>query len=203
MVRQQRFDPAVPVEQLTPHPMNPREGDVGEILGSIQANGFFGAVLAQEGTGIIIAGEHRWRAAQMAGETHVPVLYCDGSSEEITRMLLADNRTSDKATWVNTALKQVLDGLNDSPQGLAGSGFSPEDYDAVIRDLEQDLKLDQLPVADKPKKSKRPKFELVFETDGQLTDFQSYLSALADLYPQHDGHERRLLALLEDAIHAG
>ena len=42
--------------QLRPHPDNPNIGDVAGIAGSIEAVGFWGAVLVHEGTGHILAG---------------------------------------------------------------------------------------------------------------------------------------------------
>lgn len=56
------------IESLEPHPANPREGDVGAIVESIRANGFYGAILGQKSKRRIIAGEHRWRAAVAARE---------------------------------------------------------------------------------------------------------------------------------------
>ena len=47
-------------------PANSRPRQPNMIAGSIEDLGFFGAVLVQESTGRIIAGEHRWRAAKLA-----------------------------------------------------------------------------------------------------------------------------------------
>lgn len=53
--------------ELKPHPRNPRQGDVGAIYQSIEANGFYGAIVAQRSTGYILAGNHRYKAAAEAG----------------------------------------------------------------------------------------------------------------------------------------
>jgi hypothetical protein len=41
----------VALTALKPHPMNPRRGSVTEIAKSIAHNGFYGALVAQVGTG--------------------------------------------------------------------------------------------------------------------------------------------------------
>jgi hypothetical protein len=196
----QRYDGAVRLDELTPHPKNPRVGDVGAIHESILSNKFFGAVLAQEGSGLIIAGEHRWRAAMTAGKATVPVIYLDVDAEQATRILLSDNRTQDLAAYNNPVLRDILEALDkNTEQQLEGTGFDSEDLDALIRSLDEPMELDGTP-DEKPKKTTRPKFELVFETEEKLQDFTALLAALADLFPQHDGHEARLMALLEESL---
>jgi hypothetical protein len=118
----------VPTGDLKPHPKNPRKGNVGVIAESIRANGFYGAVVAQKSTGHILAGNHRWRAAQEAGMPDVPVLWVDVDDERALRILLADNRTSDVATNDPAVLAELLAGLPD----LTGTGYQPSDMSALL-----------------------------------------------------------------------
>lgn len=90
---------SVALSSLKPHPKNPRQGDVGAIYESIEANGFYGAVVAQKSTGHVLAGNHRMLAAQHAGAGSVPVVWVDVDDETALRIPLADNRTNDVASY--------------------------------------------------------------------------------------------------------
>lgn len=128
-----------PVGELTPHPMNPRQGDVGAIHTSIEANGFYGALVVQKTTGFVIAGNHRLEAARAAGAVKVPVLELDVDDATALRILLADNRTNDLASYDNEALRQVLVGIADGEDalGLQGTGWDGDDLDTLIKDLDE------------------------------------------------------------------
>ena len=117
-----------PVEALTPHPDNPRRGDVGAIQDSISAHGFYGAILAQQSSGRIIAGEHRWQAAQAEGLTKVPVVLIDCDDAEAVKIMLADNRTSDVGSYDAQALASLL---ADQPS-LTGTGYTDKDLAALL-----------------------------------------------------------------------
>lgn len=110
----------VNVAVLKPHPENPRKGALMDIEESVDTNGFYGAVIAQKSTGHILAGTHRWKAAQNVGEEMVPVLWADVDNKQAVKILLADNRTSDLATYDQDKLSAILEGLDD----LSGTGFS-------------------------------------------------------------------------------
>ncbi len=138
------------VKDLRPHPKNPRQGDVGAIHESIEANGFYGAIVAQRGTGYILAGNHRYKAAVQSGAKQVPVIWLDVDEATATRVLLADNRTNDRASYDNAALAEILAELAAGP-GLEGTGYDGDDLDALIADLGGEPKkklsgdLDQVP----------------------------------------------------------
>lgn len=121
--------------ELTPHPRNPRQGDVGAIHTSIEANGFYGAVIVQKSTGHILAGNHRVLAAEHAGATKVPIIEVDCDDETALRILLADNRTNDLASYDNANLAGLLQELIDGP-GLDGTGYEPDDLDTLLGDLD-------------------------------------------------------------------
>lgn len=122
------------VDELTPHPSNPRQGDVGAIHGSIEANGFYGALVVQKSTGYILAGNHRLQAAVHAGATSVPVIEVDVDDETATRILLADNRTNDLASYDEDALAALLTGLAEAG-GLDGTGYDGDDVDRLLADV--------------------------------------------------------------------
>src|SRR3954462_602307 len=82
----------VPINSIRPHERNVNEGDLGQIIQSIDENGFWGTVIVQKSTGKILAGNHRWIAAKDQGATEIPVTYVDVDDELARRILLADNR---------------------------------------------------------------------------------------------------------------
>lgn len=125
-----------PISDLTPHPRNPRQGDIGAIHQSIEANGFYGAIIVQKSTGYVLAGNHRLQAAAHANATHVPVIEVDCDDQTALRILLADNRSNDLATYDDESLVAVLTDLIASPEGLTGTGFDGDDLDALVRSLE-------------------------------------------------------------------
>jgi ParB-like chromosome segregation protein Spo0J len=126
----------VELGRLRPHPKNPRQGDVGAIHVSIEANGFYGSVIAQKSTGHIIAGNHRYLAAKHANAEAIPVTWVDVSDEEAVRILLADNRTNDLATYNDDALAELLQDLIKETGSLDGTGFDGDALDELLADLQ-------------------------------------------------------------------
>lgn len=125
----------VPVARLREHPANPRQGDVGAVSESIEANGFFGALVVQRSTGYVLAGNHRLKAARALGMDTVPVFYVDVDDEAAMRILLADNRTSDLGDYDRAGLAQLLEHLNSTDAGLAGTGYDGDALDDLLTDL--------------------------------------------------------------------
>lgn len=123
---------------LTFHPDNPRQGDVGAIVESIEANGWVGSLVAQCSTGHVLAGNHRLQAAQYLGITKLPVHWVDIDDKTARRILLADNRTADLATYDDAALTALLADMAQDDQ-LAGTGFDGDDVDLLIADIEKPL----------------------------------------------------------------
>jgi ParB-like chromosome segregation protein Spo0J len=122
----------VPVDRLTVHPDNPRRGNVNAIKQSIEANGFQGALVVQRSTGLVLAGNHRLVAARELGHTKVPVIWADVDDERARRILLADNRTADQATWDEAALAELLGELAIGDEALIGTGFSEDDLSDLL-----------------------------------------------------------------------
>lgn len=122
----------VPVGKLKQHPKNPNKGNVGVIAESIEQNGFYGACVAQKSTGRILAGNHRWAGAKQAGAKTVPVIWLDVDDETALRIMLVDNRSSDLSTTDAELLADVLKSL----PGVAGTGYSQDDYDALMGAIE-------------------------------------------------------------------
>ncbi len=124
----EHVDPAT----LVPHPLNPRIGDVEAIRASIRAVGFYNYVVGQTSTGYVIAGNHRLKAAVAEGVPDVPVMWLDVDDDTALRILLADNRTSDKSEYYADILLTQLEALGD----LAGTGYTGDDLDDLLAEVE-------------------------------------------------------------------
>ena len=124
----------VPIGTLKHHPKNPRKGDVKSITESIEHNGFYGVVVAQKSTGYVLAGNHRMMAAKAAGLDSLPVAYVDVDDATALKILLADNRTNDLATYDNTELAELLADVSNTI-GLDGTGFDEAFLDGLIGEL--------------------------------------------------------------------
>src|SRR5690606_26678897 len=144
----------VSLDKLRPHPKNPRQGDVGAIHESIEHNGFYGVVVAQRSTGYILAGNHRYLAARHAGAKEIPVAWVDVDDDAALRILLADNRTNDLASYDDHALAELLQGLMTETGTLDGTGYDGDALDELLADLGRD--------------SEEP--ELAADQTGQLTE---------------------------------
>ena len=125
----------VPVKSLQPHSRNCNDGDVGAIVTSIEANQFYGAVIAQKSTGLILAGKHRWLAAQECGLEAVPTIWADVDDATALRIMLADNRTTRLGHDNEESLASLLQEMLASQGSLIGTGFDADDLDQMLADL--------------------------------------------------------------------
>jgi hypothetical protein len=124
----------VKLTNLTPHPDNPRQGDIGAIVTSIKKNGWYGSIVAQTSTGLILAGNHRYQAAKQLGMTEIPVFWVDVDETVARRILLADNRANDLASYNDDILATLLADLA-STNDLLGTGWDGDDLDRLLGDL--------------------------------------------------------------------
>lgn len=123
----------VDVGALKPHPSNPRRGDLAAITASIEANGFYGAVVAQRSTGYILAGNHRHAAATSAGARQIPCFWLECDDATAARILAADNRTSDLGGYDEVALAELLTRIQAESGGLEGTGYDQKVFDQIIK----------------------------------------------------------------------
>lgn len=124
----------LPINDLVPHPDNPRRGNVKKIVESIKANGFYGTIVVQKDTMRILAGNHRWQAAKQCGMTHIPAMVVDVDETEARKILLADNRTADFAVYDADELSKLLKNVL-AEDDLIGTGFDANDLDKLINEV--------------------------------------------------------------------
>ena len=126
----------VAIDDVQPHPKNVRQGDIGAICESLKAHGQYRAIVAQRTTGHILAGNHTWKAAKQLGWKHITTHFIDCDDDAAMRILLADNRANDLASYDDAALAEVLKELNSTELSLDGTLFDGDDLDELIVKLE-------------------------------------------------------------------
>lgn len=125
----------VPINSVQQFPGNPNNGDLDELLTSIDVNGFITAVTVDKKTGYILAGNHRWQALHALGAEHIPVIWAEQALDGGKRYLIADNQIGSLARMDEHALVQMLQDLQNTELGLIGTGFDAEALDRLLIDL--------------------------------------------------------------------
>ncbi|ATN36549.1 chromosome partitioning protein ParB [Rhizobium sp. ACO-34A] len=124
-------DRTVPIEFVTRNPKNPRryfdESELQDLAGSIRQHGIVQPVVVRtRGTDRfeIIAGERRWRAAQLAGLVEIPVIVRD-----------VDDRTALELAIVENVQRADLNPLEEAlgyEQLIAEHGYTQNDLGEII-----------------------------------------------------------------------
>lgn len=113
-----RADRTAPIEFVSPNPRNPRrsfaEDDLEDLTQSIREHGIVQPVVVRtmaDGRYEIIAGERRWRAAQRAGLTSVPIVIRDVSDRVALELAIIENVQRADLNPVEEALgyQQLID----------------------------------------------------------------------------------------------
>lgn len=143
---------AHPVDDLQPYQGNPRRGNVEGIGRSLARNGQYRPIVVNRGTYTgrrheILAGNHTTRGAEFVGWTHVAVTWLDVDDDDAARVVLADNKLGDDATYDDDALLALVGSLADD---LDGTGWSSAEYDKLLAaaagdDPVDDVDDDELP----------------------------------------------------------
>ena len=90
----------IPIEFLRPNPRNPRmafrESDLADLAASIRVKGIIQPIVVRTIAGVadayeIIAGERRWRAAQLAGLAEIPVVIHEADDREALEIAIIEN----------------------------------------------------------------------------------------------------------------
>jgi hypothetical protein len=116
----------VPIDDVKPHPGNPRRGAVDEIANSMIRFGQLRPILL-DADGTIIAGNHTWKAAKELGWSHIAAIPNDFSSPaEAAAYLLADNRLADLGDYERAELTNLLTEVEESGS-WDGTGYTPDD----------------------------------------------------------------------------
>lgn len=125
------------MSSLTTWPGNPRRGNLDKIKESLEANGQFRAIVVQESTGQICAGNHTFLAAEDLDATEIAAHVLALTDDEAERILVADNATGDGSEYDDAEYAAVLQGIIDRSEmdaetALLGTGVSEDDYRDIL-----------------------------------------------------------------------
>jgi hypothetical protein len=124
--RSQKYE-IVPIDSIREREDNANEGDKAAISESVEANGFYGAILVGP-DGRIVVGNHRWAELRAAGETECPIIRLSVEDERAIAILIADNETRAGAKRNDNRMADLLARLP-SHRGL---GIKAPDVAALI-----------------------------------------------------------------------
>jgi ParB family transcriptional regulator, chromosome partitioning protein len=152
-------DTQLPIEKIHPNPDQPRrdfpKSDLDELAASIKEKGIIQPLLVRadptkKGDYQIVAGERRWRAAQMANLHEIPVLIRELDDTEVLELAIIENIQRSDLNSVEEALgyRQLMDRFGHTQEKLAevlGKSRShianllrllslPEEVQAFVRD---------------------------------------------------------------------
>lgn len=116
----------VKLSDISPHPKNPRRGNIEAIKNSLSVNGQYKPIVVNSRTRRILAGNHTYQAAKELGWDKIEVAWVGVSDEEELRIMLADNKTSDMALYDGSELARVIDEISETEMGILGTGFEDD-----------------------------------------------------------------------------
>lgn len=133
------------VDEVIPYENNPRLNDdaVEPVANSIREFGFKNPIIV-DGSGVIIAGHTRLKAAKQLGLDEVPVIVADDLSEEqVKAFRIAENKTHDLADWDDDLLADELKALFDEID-MTDFGFGDFELAMLVDDMKPEAWDDDL-----------------------------------------------------------
>ncbi len=118
---------SVPTSQIAPNPRQPRtvldEAKLAELAESIRVHGLIQPLIVTETAEgfTLIAGERRWRAAQLAGLAEVPVVVKETTPQDMLELALIENvqRADLNAIEEAHAYRQLIDEFGLTQEAVA------------------------------------------------------------------------------------
>jgi ParB-like chromosome segregation protein Spo0J len=183
------------ISTLRPFVGNPRRGNLEAIIDSLVAHGQYRPIVVNKKTNTIIAGHHVWQAAKQLGWKEIAVTWIDVDEQTAKKILLADNRIADLATYDEAALLEILVSLSD----LTGTGFEAEDIEGLISNLtdNQEEPLTELPPIE-PELPESQTFKVnAYKWTVDREYYQEWRNQLED---EFEGNRRKITLSLRTSI---
>ena len=134
-------------DRLVPYSRNLRKNEqaVGRMIASIQEFGFKIPILAR-GSGDVVDGHLRLKAAQKLGLVEVPVILCDEWTEaQVKGFRLMVNRSATWADWDTELVALEMEDLRAADFDLALTGFAPLEIDNFLFPAPKTIAEEQIP----------------------------------------------------------
>ncbi|MGC1494949.1 MAG: ParB/RepB/Spo0J family partition protein [Sulfitobacter sp.] len=121
-------DQMIPIERISPNPDQPRkrfeQGDLDDLAASIKEKGVIQPLIVRsrdDGTFEIVAGERRWRAAQMAKLHELPVVIRSFTDVEVLEVAIIENIQRADLNSVEEAAgyRQLMDKFGHTQEKMA------------------------------------------------------------------------------------
>lgn len=182
----------IPIEQLHPHPENPRKdlGDLTELADSIMANGVFQnlTVVPLEGeepgswdgkSYRVIIGHRRMAASKLAGLTELPCVVVEMTEAEQVRTMLMENmQRSDLTVYEQAQGFQLMLDMGGTVESVAkDTGFSQ----ATVRHRVKMMELDQTKLKEVTDDTDRQIRLSDFDELAKIEDIKARNKALEDI----------------------
>ncbi|WP_224824279.1 ParB/RepB/Spo0J family partition protein [Cognatishimia sp. MH4019] len=141
-----RAEMAVPVEQISPNPDQPRRSfsdpELQELAASIRENGIIQPLIVRrtgETSFQIVAGERRWRAAQLAQLHEVPVVIRDLDDTQVLEFAIIENiqREDLNPLEEGAGYQQLMESFGHTQEKLAEAMGKSRSYIANLMRLLQ------------------------------------------------------------------
>ena len=139
-----------PLDEIQPHPGNPKQHDIGLIVGSLRRFGFLDPVVIDQRTDLLVSGHGRCEALRsmrddgeeppsgVVGEDwRVPVYegWSSRDDDEAAAALVALNRSTEAGGWDESALRSILDRLDEIGR-LDGVGYNDREIERLRERLD-------------------------------------------------------------------
>jgi hypothetical protein len=162
MMEQRRYIEYIPIDQVVPADVNPKDHTLPDITASMKRWGYTEPILLDERTGKLIAGHGRCEALQEikaaggtpppgvevndGGEWLVPITRGWASKDDIEAKayLIASNRLTEKGGWHQDPLAAMLAEIQASGHGLTGIGYDSTEAQDMLDALAGPPDLDAL-----------------------------------------------------------
>jgi Domain of unknown function (DUF4417)/ParB-like nuclease domain len=133
----------VPIRGLKYYHENPRVGNLEKVAESLKANGQFKPIVVNRGTKTgreneILAGNHTTKAARSLGWKKIKVAWVDVDEDHGRRIVLADNGSTDDATYNPELLAKLLDDQKQQVGHLIGTTYNDETLGKLLVEMNRD-----------------------------------------------------------------
>jgi len=125
----------VKVTDLKAYKGNPRVGSIEAIAESLNENKQYKPIVVNKKDNAILAGNHTWMAAKSLGWETIQVAYVDVDDESASKIVLADNRTNDLASYDTSQLANLLKNVKNP----VGTGYTTQDVSMIIDAVDRSL----------------------------------------------------------------